>query len=82
MPPYPPVVPWPARDGRRHYTPPARPWHAGKTRASFADMPSTPRGRSVKHEVPSMRPHGPGSRNVVKLLIHAVKQAAYVRNSN
>lgn len=70
------VVLWFARGGHRHYTPPTRPWYAGKTDTSFADMLATLRGQSVRSEVLSMRLHGTGSRNVLKLLIHAVKQAA------
>jgi hypothetical protein len=70
------VVLWFARDGHRHYAPPVRPWYPGKTDASFADMLATLRCLSVKHEVSAMGFHGRGSRNVVRLLIHTVKQAA------
>ena len=70
------VVLWFSREGHRHYRPPNRPWYPGKTGASFADMLSTLRCQSVKGEVLSMRLHGRGSRNVVKALLHAVKQAA------
>lgn len=70
------VVLWFSRQGHRHYQPPPRPWYPGKTDASFADMLATLRCQSVRREVLSMRLHGSGSRNVLKLLIHAVKQAA------
>ena len=76
------VVVWFARDGHRHYAPPVRPWYRPKTQASFADMLATLRCRSVEHEVSAMGLHGRGSRNVVRLLIHTVKQAALVRKSN
>jgi hypothetical protein len=70
------VVLWFSREGHRHYQPPPRPWYLGKTQASFADMLATLRCESVKHEVLSMGLHGTGSRNVVKTLLQAVKQAA------
>ena len=70
------VVLWFARGGHRHYAPPDRPWYPGKAEASFADMLATLRCRSVKGEVSSMGLRGRGSRNVVHLLIHAVRQAA------
>lgn len=70
------VVLWFSCQGHRHYQPPTRPWYVGKADASFADMLATLRCQSVKHEVLSMHLHGSGSRNVVKRLLHAVKQAA------
>jgi hypothetical protein len=70
------VLLWFAREGHRHYQPPVRPWYVGKKEASFADMLATLRSCSIKQEVLSMRPHGRGSRNLIKYLIHAVKQAA------
>jgi SRSO17 transposase len=70
------VVLWFSRAGHRHYQPPTRPWYIGKTDASFADMLATLRCQSVKREVLSMHLHGSGSRNVVKCLLHVVKQAA------
>jgi hypothetical protein len=70
------VALWFAAEGHRHYTPPYRPWYISKTDPSFADMLATLRCRSIKQEVLSMRLHGRGSRNVVKLLVHAVKQVA------
>ncbi len=70
------VVLWFSREGHRHCQPPERPWYLGKTQASFADMLATLRCQSVRHEVLSMGLHGTGSRNVVKTLLHAVKQAA------
>jgi hypothetical protein len=70
------VVLWFSREGHRHYQPPHRPWYPGKVDASFADMLATLRCQSAKHEVLSMGLHGSGSRNVVKALLHAVKQAA------
>jgi hypothetical protein len=70
------VVLWFDREGHRHWHAPDLPWYAGKARASFADMLATLRCRSVEQEVSSMGLHGRGSRNVVKALLHAVKQAA------
>ncbi len=70
------VVVWFARVGHRDYQPPYRPWYTGKTQASFADMLATLRCQSVRQEVLSMGLHGRGSRNIVKALLHAVKQAA------
>jgi SRSO17 transposase len=70
------VVLWFAREGHRNYQPPLRPWYIGKIDASFADMLATLRCQSVKDEVLSMHLHGSGSRNVLKHLLHVVKQAA------
>ena len=70
------VVLWFSREGHRHYQPPTRPWYIGKTDASFADMLATLRCQSIRSEVLSMHLHGRGSRNVIKRLIHVVKQAA------
>lgn len=70
------IVLWFSREGHRHYRPPVRPWYIGKTQASFADMVATLRCQSVKREVLSMHLHGRGSRNVLRCLIHVVKQAA------
>jgi hypothetical protein len=70
------VVLWFSREGHRHYQPPTRPWYIGKTDASFADMLAALRCQSVKDEVLAMHLHGRGSRNVLKRLILAVKQAA------
>jgi hypothetical protein len=70
------VVLWFSREGYRHYQMPKRPWYLGKTQASFADMLATLRCQSVKAEVLSMGLHGQGSRNVIKTLLHAVRQAA------
>lgn len=74
------VVLWFAREGHRHYAPPARPWYRSKidgpAGASFADMLNTLRAQSVRQEVLSMHLHGSGSRNVLKTLIHVVSQAA------
>jgi hypothetical protein len=65
-----------SRAGHRHYQPPTRPWYRGKCQASFADMAATLRGQSIKREVLSMHLHGSGSRNVLKCLLHVMKQAA------
>jgi hypothetical protein len=70
------VVLWFSREGHRHYQPLAWPWYPGKTQASFADMLATLRCQSVRQEVLSMHLHGSGSRNILKRLIHVVKQAA------
>lgn len=70
------VVLWFSDEGHRHYQPPTRPWYIAKRDASFADMLATLRCQSVMTEVLSMHLHGSGSRNVLKLLLHVVKQAA------
>jgi hypothetical protein len=70
------VVLWFSRKGHLHYQPPMRPWYRQKVDASFADMLATLRAQSVKQEVLSMHLHGSGSKNVLKCLIHVVKQAA------
>ena len=70
------IVLWFSREGHRYYQPPLRPWYIGKTDASFADMAATLRCQSVKREVLSMHLHGSGSKNVLKCLLHVVKQAA------
>ena len=70
------VVLWFSREGYRYYDPPHRPWYIGKTQASFADMLATLRCCTMRQEVLSMDLHGRGSRNVVKALLHAVKQVA------
>lgn len=70
------IVLWFNREGHRHYQPLMRPWYIGKSQPSFADMLATLRCQSVKQEVLSMHLHGSGSKKVVKILIHAVKQAA------
>jgi hypothetical protein len=70
------VVLWFTRVVHRHYPPPTRPWYIGKTQASVADMLATLRCESTRCEVLSMGLHGAGSRNVIKTLLHVVKQAA------
>lgn len=70
------IILWFSREGHRHYRPLVRPWYIGKSQASFADMVATLRCQTVKQEVLSMHLHGSGSRNVLKRLIHVVKQAA------
>ena len=70
------IVLWFAREGHRYYQPPQRPWYIGKVHASFADMLATLRGQSVESRVSSMGLSGQGSRNVVHMLINAVRLAA------
>jgi hypothetical protein len=70
------VVLWFSREGHRHCQVPNRPWYIGKTQPSFADMLTTLRCQSVKKQVFSMGLHGTGSRNVIKTLLHVVKQVA------
>jgi len=70
------TVLWFASEGHRHYEAPLRPWYRSKARASFADMLATLRQESVREQVSALHPVGRGSRNVVRSLIHAVKQAA------
>jgi DDE superfamily endonuclease len=70
------IVLWFAAEGHRHYRVLWRPWYCGKCRASFADMLATLRQECVREQVSALQPKGRGSRNLVKSLIHAVKQAA------
>jgi len=70
------TVLWFASEGHRHYQAPLRPWYRSKARASFADMLATLRQESVREQVSALHLVGRGSRNVVRSLIHAVKQAA------
>jgi hypothetical protein len=70
------TVLWFASDGHRHYHAPWRPWYRSKARASFADMLATLRQESIREEVSALHLVGRGSRNVVRSLLHAVKQAA------
>lgn len=70
------IVLWFAKTGHRAYQAPERPWYRGKSRPSFADMLATLRQASIREQVSSMRPTGRGSRNLIKTLLHAVKQAA------
>jgi hypothetical protein len=70
------TVLWFASEGHRHYQAPLRPWYPSKARASFADMLATLRQESIREEVSALHLVGRGSRNVVRSLIHAVKQAA------
>lgn len=67
---------WFASTGHGHYRPPVRPWYRSKSRPSFADMLATLRQESIREQVSSLRPTGRGSRNLLKTLLHAVKQAA------
>ena len=70
------IVLWFAAEGHRHYRPPNRPWYRNKSGASFADRLSTLRCESVREQVLSLGLHGQGSRNILKALINAVRQAA------
>jgi SRSO17 transposase len=70
------IVLWFASVGHRFYRPPLRPWYRSKARPSFADMLATLRQESVREQVSALPLTGRGSRNIVKSLIHAVKQAA------
>jgi hypothetical protein len=70
------IVLWFATAGHRLYRKPNRPWYRGKLRPSFADMLATLRQESVREQVSSLRPAGPGSRNLMKALFHAVNHAA------
>lgn len=70
------TVLWFASEGHRHYQVPLRPWYRSKARASFADMLATLRQESIREQVSALHLVGRGSRNVVRFLIHAVKQAA------
>jgi hypothetical protein len=70
------IVLWFARQGHRYYQAPLRPWYRSKARASFADMLATLRQESIREQVSALPLSGPGSRNIVKSLIRAVKQAA------
>ena len=70
------VLLWFASTGHRFYRPLVRPWYRSKSRPSFIDMLATLRQESVCEQVSSLRPKGRGSRNLVKYLLRAVKQAA------
>lgn len=70
------IVLWFAREGHRHYKAPRRPWYLSKTRASFADILATLRQESVREQVSAIPLSGPGSRNIVKSLMHVVQLAA------
>lgn len=70
------IVLWFASAGHRLYRAPNRPWYRSKSRPSFADMVATLRQESVREKVSSLQPSGRGSRNLVKILLHAVKHAA------
>jgi len=70
------VTLWYANDGHRRDKLAVLPWYSGKAHASFADMLAALRGQSVKQEVSSMAIHGKGRKNLVNMLLHAVKLAA------
>jgi len=70
------VLLWFASTGHRFYRPLVRPWYRSKSRPSFNDMLATLRQESVREQVSLLQPTGRGSRNLVKSLLHAVKQAA------
>lgn len=70
------IVLWFAREGHRYCQPPQRPWYIGKVHASFAAMLAALRAQSVESQVSSMGLSGQGSRNVVRMLINAVRLAA------
>ncbi|HUW82731.1 MAG TPA: transposase [Phycisphaerae bacterium] len=70
------IMLWFASVGHRCYRPILRPWYRSKARPSFADMLATLRQESVRQQVSALPLTGRGSRNVLKSLIHAVKQAA------
>jgi len=70
------VLWWFAAHGHRCYRPWVRPWYRGKSRPAYPDRLATPRQEGVRDEVSVMRPQGRGSRNLVKTLLCAVRQAA------
>ena len=70
------VLLWFASPGHRSYRPLVRPWYRSKSRASFYDMLATLCRESVREQVSSMRPTGRGNQDLVKSLLHAVKQVA------
>lgn len=70
------IVIWFAVRGHRDYRAPFRPWYRGKTHPSFADMLTTLRSLSIKHEVLSLRLSGRGSRKVVNTVLQALQRAA------
>ena len=70
------VLLWFARCGHRFYRPRQRPWYCSKSRAPFIDMLAALPRESVREQVSLLQPAGRGSRNLVKSLLHAVKQAA------
>jgi len=70
------IVLWFARCGHRHYRQPESPWYRTKRHASFADMLTTLRRESVREQVLSTPIPGRGHRKVLRILLHAVQQAA------
>jgi hypothetical protein len=70
------VILWFAKIGHRLYRPPYRPWYPHKPHASFADMLTTLKQTSVRHQVLSIGLTGHGSRNALQTLLHTVQQAA------
>ena len=70
------IVLWFATEGHRDYRPPQRPWYRSQRHASFADMLNTLRCESVREQVLSLGLQGRGSRNILKILLHAFQQAA------
>jgi hypothetical protein len=70
------IVLWFAAEGHRHYRAPWRPWYRTKSGACFADMLTTLRIQSVRHQVFSLRLAGRGHKKLMKTLLHTVQQAA------
>jgi len=70
------IVIWFAVRGHRDYRAPCRPWYKGKTHPAFADMLTTLRSLSIKHEVLSLRLSGRGSKKVVNTVLQALQRAA------
>lgn len=70
------IVAWFAEDGHRHYQPPWRPWYTTKCGVCFVDMLNTLRAETIRQRISSLGLQGQGSRNVLKILLHVVKQAA------
>lgn len=69
------IVLWFAREGHRRWRPLVCPWYTSKTNPSFADMLGTLRRLSVRQQVLTLAPAGPGSRKIQQLLENAVALA-------
>lgn len=82
MPLYSLTMLWLASTGHGFYRVPFRPSYGSKIRASFGDILVTQRQESVGERVSSLRLTGRGSRNILKSMIHAIKQAPEVGKSN
>lgn len=70
------ILLWFAKEGHRHYQPVYAPWYQNKSHASFGDMLATLRREGVREQVSALAPSGKGCRKLMRVLFHAVQQAA------